>query len=183
MILSRAYWSRLLRQSTVKLPSPAVLACQGSCGLVFDSCSSNVTTFEHAPRHNNSAGSVSKTKAVINEYGCMQLITGYRDDLSIPMELPRYLASEVRYIAALASSQLAGTQPFTCDSASQATPRSNKSCGSLQGSGARDEARVHVNPEKLPDWVGYSTFTGCGCTSSLSENLIFLDIYRCVGNR
>lgn len=56
-------------------------------------------------------------------------------------------------------------------------PRSNKSCGCPQGSGTRDKARVHVNPEKFPDWVGYSTFTRCGCTSSFSAQCGILGIY------
>lgn len=56
-------------------------------------------------------------------------------------------------------------------------PRPNKSCGCPQGSGTRDEARVHVNPEKFPHWVGYSTLTGCGCTSSFSAQRDVLRIY------
>lgn len=52
-------------------------------------------------------------------------------------------------------------------------PKSNKSCGSPQGSGTRDEARAHVNPEKFPDWVGYSTSTSADVRHPSVRNFIF----------
>lgn len=53
-------------------------------------------------------------------------------------KLPRHLGGQVGCIAALASSQVAGTQPFTCDAADRSAKI--KSCGFVQGSGIRDEA-------------------------------------------
>lgn len=47
----------------------------------------------------------------------LQVITSRVSCVRLEAELPRHMTSEVRYIAVLASSQLAGSQPFTCDAA------------------------------------------------------------------
>lgn len=104
---------------------------------------------QYGPRYTRAISTTKKRRREIKRVGCYHKGMGLSHHLD---DLPRHIASDLCYIAALASSQLVGSQPFTCDSALQAP---NKSCGFHQGFGSRDEAPVHVNPEEIArlGWV------------------------------
>lgn len=93
-------------------------------------------------------------------------------------ELPRHMASKA---ALHCCARLIPTRREPSHSHVMPPERQTNHAASPRDLAHGIKRRVHVNPEKLPDRVGYSTLTRCGCTSSLRTYGDILDIYLYIG--